>query len=190
MEDPDLISLFVMPLERAGIRYMISGSVASALYGEPRATFDVDLAVHLTPAAIAKLATIFPESDFYLPPADVVTLEAGREIEGHFNIIHHASGLKADVYPSRVHPYHDWAWSQRRVIDTPCGPAAFCPPEYVILRKLEFLRQGGSDKHLRDIAGILIQQSGQLDLTLLSQAISRLRLEPEWQQARATASPE
>ena len=47
MQDPDFIYLFVAPLESAGITYMITGSVASSIYGEPRNTFDIDLVVLL-----------------------------------------------------------------------------------------------------------------------------------------------
>jgi hypothetical protein len=41
MQDPDFISLFVAPLKSAGINYMITGSVASSIYGEPRNTLDI-----------------------------------------------------------------------------------------------------------------------------------------------------
>lgn len=188
MDTPDLITLFVSPLERAGINYMISGSVASAVFGEPRATFDVDLAVVLDPPQIPQLAAAFPESEYYLPPPDVIAIEVGRPVEGHFNVIHHDTGLKADLYPSRTHPYFDWAWQHRRTIGTPTGPAVFCPPEYLILRKLAFLREGGGEKHLRDIAGILVQQQHQLDTATLAEAVTRLRLDPEWHTAQLAAA--
>ena len=42
-------------LERLGIPYLVGGSVASTLYGEPRTTMDVDLAVQLAPAQVALL---------------------------------------------------------------------------------------------------------------------------------------
>ena len=45
MPEPDLTALFLRPLEGAGLdRYMVSGSIASIEYGEPRATLDVDVA--------------------------------------------------------------------------------------------------------------------------------------------------
>ena len=189
MEDPDLLSLFVAPLERCGIGYMISGSVASALYGEPRTTLDVDIAVHLTAATAGALARAFPDSDYYLPPPEVIAIEIARPVEGHFNVIHHHSGLKADFYPSRSHPYFAWAWANRRTVETHAGPAVFCPPEYVILRKLAFLREAGGEKHLRDIAGMLAQQAGRLDTSLLAEAVARLRLEAEWRHARSLTEP-
>ena len=43
----DLLSLFIEPLERLNLDYMITGSVASMLYGEPRLTNDVDLVLDL-----------------------------------------------------------------------------------------------------------------------------------------------
>ena len=33
---------------------------------------------------------------------------------------------------------------------------SFAPPEYVIIRKLQFYREGGSPKYLRDISRMLI----------------------------------
>ena len=48
MAVPDLVSLFVLPLEALGIRYMVTGSVAAMGYGEPRLTNDVDVVVDLS----------------------------------------------------------------------------------------------------------------------------------------------
>jgi len=38
MPEPELALLFIRPLNRLGIRYLVSGSVAAILYGEPRLT--------------------------------------------------------------------------------------------------------------------------------------------------------
>jgi hypothetical protein len=47
MPEPELCLLFVRPLNRLGVRYVVSGSVAAMLYGEPRLTHDVDFVVFL-----------------------------------------------------------------------------------------------------------------------------------------------
>jgi hypothetical protein len=38
MPEVELFLLFVRPLQRAGIRYIVTGSVAAIFYGEPRLT--------------------------------------------------------------------------------------------------------------------------------------------------------
>jgi hypothetical protein len=183
MQDPDFISLFVAPLEKSGIRYLITGSVASSIYGEPRNTLDIDLVVLIQQDQIPLLAKLFPDEDFYLPPADVIAIEARREAHGHFNVIHHHTGLKADIYLSRNHPSLPWALENARRVNTATCEISIAPPEYVILHKLEFFREGGSQKHLRDIAGMIEQQ--ELDQQFLGYAITQLHLEPQFQAAQA-----
>ena len=183
MQDPDFISLFVAPLEAAGITYMITGSVASSIYGEPRHPLAIDLVVLLQPQQIQQLSTLFPEENYYLPPDDVITIESRRESRGHFNIIHHDTGLKADFYLSRNHPSLAWALSHTRRISTPACEITVAPPEYIILHKLEFYRESGHQRHLRDIAGMIEQQK--LDQDFLNSSLHALDLELQYQAALA-----
>ena len=69
MEQGELILQFVRRLNQAGIRYMVSGSVAAMFYGRPRFTHDLDCVAFLNEADIRRLPEIFPPSDFYVPPA-------------------------------------------------------------------------------------------------------------------------
>ncbi len=174
MQDPDFISIFVAPLEKVGIRYMITGSVASSIYGEPRNTLDIVLVVLLESNQTKELINLFPEKDFYLPPSDVIEIERRREAHGHFNIIHHNTGFKADIYLSRNHPCLPWALDNCRRIETDSCLISIAPPEYVILHKLEFYRESGHQRHLRDIAGIIEQQ--ELDQTFLQHHLTALNL--------------
>lgn len=180
MQDPDFITLFVAPLETAGIRYMITGSVASSIYGEPRNTLDIDLVVLLEKPQFPILSELFRDEDFYLPPLEVIAIETKREAHGHFNIIHHATGLKADIYLSRNHPCLPWAIAHSRRVATATCEITIAPPEYVILHKLEFYRESKHQRHLRDIAGILEQQD--LDLEYLTASIQSLNLASQWQE--------
>jgi hypothetical protein len=95
--DADLIELFVEPLNRAGLTYMVTGSVASMLYAEPRLTADVDVVARVTDPE--RLRSAFASPAYYCPPADVIAVEAARPLHGHVNILHLPSALKADVYP-------------------------------------------------------------------------------------------
>ncbi len=188
MQDPDFITLFVAPLEAAGITYMITGSVASSIYGEPRNTLAIDLVVLPDASQIQQISKLFPEEDFYLPPNDVIAIESRREANGHFNIIHHGTGLNADIYLSRNHPYLSWALENTRHTRTATCEINIAPPEYVIIHKLGFHQESGHQRHLRDIAGMIEQQN--LDHELLEAAVEKLHLETGWQAAKAlTAKP-
>ena len=81
---------------------MIGGSVAAIFYGEPRFTRDVDMVVFLNEANIRLLPEIFPAKEFYLPPPEVIAMEAARETAGQFNIIHMETTFKADIYTDRT----------------------------------------------------------------------------------------
>src|SRR2546428_9576097 len=100
MPEPELSLLFVRPLNRPNVRYIVSGSVAAILYGEPRLTHDVDFVVFLRSDDIRRLQEVFPSPEFYVPPVDTIAVEIAREQRGHFNVIHSDTGFKADFYTS------------------------------------------------------------------------------------------
>ena len=54
------------------------------------------------------------------------------------------------------------------------------PPEYVIISKLEYYREGGSEKHLRDIRSMLTVSGDKIDRSVLNEWISRRGVEAEW----------
>ncbi|MCP3978584.1 MAG: hypothetical protein GY716_04510 [bacterium] len=180
---PDWIATFVEPLDRLGIVYMITGSVGAMAYGEPRMTTDVDIVLRLAPDGVRPLLDCFPETEFYHPPEEVVRHEVERAARGHFNVIQHATGMKADFYPAGRDRLMTTGLERSQRLDIGGTTILLAPPEYVIVRKLEFHREGGSDKHLRDIASMLASGStldlgwleGELDARGLTAAWRRLR---------------
>jgi hypothetical protein len=98
VQETDFISIFVSRLNRTGIRYMITGSVACIIYGEPRMTHDIDLVLEVGSKNAATIARAFPLDDFYCPPLETLMMEAARPVRGRFNLIHLETGLRADVY--------------------------------------------------------------------------------------------
>lgn len=154
---PDLIELFIRPLEKVGVEYMITGGVAAVIYGDPRFTRDVDLVLELDTAGSSELLAAFDPEEFYLhlPPVEVLSEEASRPEGGHFNIIHHSSALRADVYTAGDVALHRWALDRIVRLRVGAGDISVAPIEYVIIRKLEYYRDSGSDRHLRDIAMML-----------------------------------
>ena len=155
MAAPNPLAIFAPGLNRAGVQWMAVGSIASNAYGEFRTTNDVDLIVVISPPQARAITASFPLEEFYCPPVDVIELEAARPARGHFNLIHHDTAFKADIYTGKSDQLQDWALQHRRALSIDNAKVWIAPPEYVIVGKLEFYREGGSEKHLRDIRGML-----------------------------------
>ncbi len=164
-------------LEGAQIPYMVVGSLSSIVYGEPRMTKDMDIVVDVPAQDANKFQTLFPFEGFYCPPAEILNAEiAGR---GQFNLIHHASGLKIDVMVRKKSPHAIEEFKRRNKVSFWQGFEAYiASPEDVILKKLEFYREGGSEKHVTDIRGILTNT--EVDRTYLDAWIGKLGLAEAW----------
>ncbi|MBW2702928.1 MAG: hypothetical protein JRF33_19070 [Deltaproteobacteria bacterium] len=183
MQAIEKVLLLIDPINRLGLPYMVTGSVASIVYGEPRMTQDVDLVLHLRPGDVKPLLDTYGEQDFYCPPEENLRQELRRSQRGHFNIIHHASGFKADVYLMEQSPLQTWAMARKHRLElTKSSFLWLAPMEYVIVQKLLYYREGGSDKHLRDIRGMMLLSQEQLDGDALHDWIAKLGLDAEWTQ--------
>jgi hypothetical protein len=183
MPEPELSLLFIRPLNQIGVRYLVSGSVAAILYGEPRLTHDVDFVIFLRPEDVSRLRAVFPPDEFYVPPPEVIHAEIAREQRGHFNVIHMDTGFKADFYPAGHDEFHAWAMQHLHQMEYRGESVAVAPPEYVIVRKLEYFREGGSEKHLRDIRSMLSISEDQIDKRILNDWVCRCGVEAQWRQA-------
>ena len=188
MHGVSLYLLFTMPLDAAGIRYMTTGSVAAMLYGEPRLTNDIDIVIELHRSFLQRFVDSFPFDSFYCPPVEVLAVESGRSRRGHFNLLHHDTGFKADIYLAGDDPLHDWGLARRRRVELQQGAEGIwvAPPEYVILRKLQYYAEGGSKKHVLDIRGILEISEESLNMAELEKWIQKLSLREPW--SRITGS--
>ena len=182
MPAPDPLAPFLEPLERLDLPYCVTGSVAASVYGEPRLTADIDVVLLLKTRDIGALRTAFPDAAYYVPPDETLRLELARDSRGMFNLIHHASQFKADIYLAARDPLHAWALQHRRRISLGDGGAWIAPPEYVVLRKLEYLREGGQDKHVRDVRFILAAST--LDLAFVEAEVARLGLHAQWRECQ------
>jgi hypothetical protein len=181
----DILTPFIGPLEKNKILYFVTGSIASIFYGEPRLTHDVDIVLHLSQSDAVKFSTLFPLEQFYCPPEEVIQIESKRRPYGHFNLIHHATGFKADIYADAGDQLHQWAFEHRKHIElTKDLMIWLAPPEYVIIRKLEYFREGGSQKHLDDITKMLTQVEESLNAGFLQNEVDARGLKAVWKQIR------
>ncbi len=155
MQEPNLLNLFVSRLNNQRLNYVITGAVASIVYGEPRLTHDIDIVLEIGATEVDRFVAAFPATEFYVAPVEIIQNEILRDERGHFNLIHLDSGFKADIYLKGKNDLHQWALENKRKIDFQGITLFVAPPEYVVIRKLEYYREGHSDKHLTDIKAIL-----------------------------------
>lgn len=182
MTQAELLRHLVESLEELGIDYMIVGSHASIYYGEPRFTQDVDVVVELTPSTLPGLLSRFPPTEF------CVSEDAARDAvaqRGQFNLIHCASGVKIDVFIGKDTEYDRLRFTRRQRLPLFLGrDAYFARPEDVILYKLLYFREGGSERHLRDIAGMLAVSGPDIDARYVAEWARRLGVLDVWDATR------
>ena len=187
MQETNLFRVFLSRLETSGLQYMVTGAAASIVYGEPRLTHDIDLVIEMREEDAQKIVHAFPADQFYCPPIEILEHEAKRPLRGHFNVIHHVTGFKSDFYLTGKDELHRWAMVGRNRVQLEGLSIWVAPPEYVILRKLEYYREGRSQKHLRDIAGMMALSREQIDMKTLQEKIEAYGLEREWEEAQSPA---
>lgn len=176
----ELMQVVADYFESQKIPYRVVGSMASMAYGEPRFTNDIDVVAELKPENAGGLWAAFPAPDYYVSATAISEAIARRT---QFNIVHPASGLKADII---VAPDDEFARSEasriRRIISPGEYSAWFCSPEDAILKKLVYYQLSGgvSEKHPRDIIGIMKLQGSKLDHVYISRWVDKLGLRSEW----------
>jgi hypothetical protein len=172
------LKIVVQIIEGHGIDYMIVGSIAGTLYGEPRLTNDMDIVLAMMPHTAASFLSGFDPKEFYLPPVEILAHEATRG--GQTNLIHHESGVKVDVMFRKSTPHGLAAFARRRRVEILRGLHAWiAAPEDVIIGNLRFYREEQSAKHLTDIRGILANTT--TDSSYLDHWVEALDLRTTWQ---------
>lgn len=178
MEHHDLLRLVVGVLEGLDLPYLVTGSTATIFYGEPRFTADIDIVVDLPADRVDALVAAFGGGEFYLDEESVRQAVARR---GQFNLVHATAGLKVDFMIPQGGRFDRSRFARgRRVSPGEHYRATFASPEDVILKKMVFYREGGSEKHLRDIAGVLEISGGELDRAYLDRWVEELGLVEVW----------
>lgn len=162
MSQEEFFTTTIHVLEQLNIPYMLTGSVASSFYGEPRSTHDFDFVIAILPTNVERLLHSFDEARFYLSEENIrETLIHGTP----FNLIDSHTGLKADFWPIKSDSYHQTCFDRRRKQTIFGNEIYIASPEDVVLTKLEWYKlSGGSQIQFKDALGVYAVQKDNLDL--------------------------
>lgn len=184
LEYLDFVHLVLETMEEAGVPYLIGGAVAAWAWGEPRATRDLDLVVQIPEGAVEPLSRAFQKRDMQLPP-DIIQarLEDDRG-DVPLNVVHAATGYKADLYLVRdKDSFRAEAFQRRTLVDLgpELGEVYLHTPEDLILNKLMYYGMSQQSKHVRDIAAIVKTLGDDLDVEYLRRWVDEKGLQTLWE---------
>ncbi len=159
IDHASLAVAFGEELDVREIQYALTGSVAASFYGEPRSTVDIDFTVMASRDALSRLGEL--REEFYVP-----TLVIDEEVErfGSFNLIHHSTGVKIDIFVLDSSPFNELLMERRVRMTLPSGPVWVASPEDVTARKVRWysLTDETSERQYRDI--IALMSYGNVDI--------------------------
>jgi hypothetical protein len=175
----ELLIKVVSELDNLNIPYFITGSIASTIQGEPRATHDIDLVVHINTKQVFELSHIFIMPDYYLDKD--AALDALKK-NSMFNLINTNTGDKIDFW-ILTNDAFDQSRFKRRVKTNVFNRNLYVSsPEDTILMKLKWAKlSGGSEKQLNDCKSIYEFQQTSIDFEYLDFWITELDVSDLWE---------
>jgi len=150
-------------LNRAGISYMLTGSMASNVWGIPRLTHDLDFVIQLPPSEVPRFVAAF-HGDYYI---DEAAVRAAYQPPHQFNAIDTRSALKVDFWLLRPVPFEREMFRRRTKAPLFGQEGWLATAEDVILHKLYWDRMTPSERQRGDAVGVVAVQRGRLDETYL-----------------------
>ena len=148
MSQQELLIKVVSELDKLSISYFITGSIASTIQGEPRATHDIDLVVNINARQVTDLSHVFEMPDYYL---DEAAARDALKKNGMFNLIDTNSGDKIDFWILTNDAFDQSRFKRRTRVNVFNRELFVSAPEDTILMKLKWAKlSGGSEKQLSD----------------------------------------
>ena len=152
-------------LETCGVRYVVGGSLASSMSGEPRSTLDADFLVALAEQDLDAFVSALGD-EFYV---DREALRAAIRGRSGANLIHYATSTKVDLFMLGGTPLDEEQLARRQRVQVAADPERHLnvyQPEDILLQRLAWYRADGevSDRQWPDTRAIVLRQADRLDL--------------------------
>ena len=164
-------------LSAAEIPHMLTGSIASSWYGEPRATQDLDVVIDPSAAALGQLIAGLLADGWYVD-RDVAI--AALKDRTQFNAIG-PDAFKVDFIVRHDRPFSVAEFDRRQPAEV-LGTPTFLPSvEDMVVAKLEWAQATDSDRQMRDVVGMLDIAGGEIDSAYIGGWVERLGLEQAWE---------
>jgi hypothetical protein len=164
----------VEAFDRFGIAYYIGGSVASSVHGRRRYTQDVDVVAALQLKHVQTLVAML-QQEYYI---DADMIRGAIQNRSSFNLLHHDTGVKVDVFVQKTGPFAQQEMRRARedILEVGSRPFFFASAEDMILAKLDWWKQGGgvSNRQWNDILEIIKEKHAALDIPYLRQSAPML----------------
>lgn len=137
-------------LEKGGLAYMLTGSMAMNYYAQPRMTRDIDLVVALTTQDTDSIVRLFTP-DYYVSREAVSSSIAHESL---FNLIHQESVIKVDCIVRKNNPYRRAEFERRKRITIEDFATWITSKEDLIISKLWWAKDSHSELQLRDVKNL------------------------------------
>lgn len=187
MSQQELLALVIARLRNLGIEFMLTGSHASSLQGEPRSTHDIDLVAKLAPEHVRPLVLAFTERRFHLSESAVAEAVQSKRM---FNLLETSTGESVDFWVLTDTPFDQARFARRQRFDADGQSVDVSSPEDTILMKLCWCKlAGGSQKQWHDALRVHEMQADLLDVDYMQRWVSELELQDLWRRLLDEAEP-
>ena len=179
-QELEILQLVTTRLAKAGIPYMVTGSIAMNYYAVPRMTRDIDIVIESSEDDVEETVRLF-QGDFYVDSEMVQRAVKNRLM---FNVIHNAYMIKVDLIVPKNSDYRKEEFSRRRTVKVDDHAFDIVAPEDLILSKLDWAKDSHSEIQLGDVRNLLAA-APRLDHDYLADWVDRLGLRELYQEVIA-----
>ncbi len=183
----EAVARFILDtLARLGIPAIVVGSFASNVWGDARATHDLDLVVELDEGSITALVDALA-GEFYVDEVSVRRAVRSRDL---FSVIHLETSLKIDFFIRPDTDFERERFARAKELEVWGTRARFATPEDSILSKLRSFADGGrsAGRQWQDVLDVAETQATSLDWTHLERWSARLGVRDLLDELRASVA--